>query len=66
MRDDNNENLLAIFDEWYTSKRYWLVRGESMAKTAKLENIRWSTEWSSKIWSVFQQGAMKLDGRLAI
>ena len=66
LRDDNNENLQAIFDEWYTSKRYWLVEGESTAKTAKLKNMRWNTEKSSKIWSVFQQGAMKSDGRPAI
>ena len=66
LRDDNDESLQAIFNEWYTTKQYWLVEGESTAKTAKLKNMKWNTEKSSEIWSVFQQGAMKSDGRPAI
>ena len=66
LRDENDGSLQAIFNEWYTRKQYWLVEGESTAKTAKLKNMKWNTEKSSEIWSVFQQGAMKSDGRPAI
>ena len=55
LRDDNNENLQAVFDEWYTSKQYLLVEGESMAKTAKLKNMRWNTEKSSKFGVYFNK-----------
>ena len=66
LRDDNNESLQAIFNEWYTSKQYWLVECENTANTAKLKNMKWNTEKSLEIWSVFQQGTMKSDGRPAI
>ena len=68
LRDDTDQGLQAIFDEWYASKQYWLlqVEDESTAKTTKIRNMRWDTEKSSKIWGVFQQGAMQTDGRPVI
>lgn len=62
IRDDTDTDKQAIFSEWYASKKYWENSADPVC-AARIKNLPWNGSKSSKIWDLFQQGAMLADGR---
>lgn len=63
LRDDNNTNKQKLFLEWYESKKHWEISNPDSARAIKMKNLPWEGTKSSKIWDLFQQGAVLSDGR---
>ena len=63
LRDDIDIAKQKIFSEWYESKKYWENFDIDAARATKMKALSWEGTKSSKIWDLFQQGAMLADGR---
>ena len=66
IRDDVNKAKQAIFAEWYVRMKYWENLKVDVAKGDKMKDLKWDTPKTSRIWDLFEQGAMLKDGRPVI
>ena len=63
LRDNTDKGKQAVFDNWYMDKRCWENPDIIDVKAAKMKEIKWNAVRTSKIWDLFDQGAMLSNGR---
>jgi hypothetical protein len=66
IRDNTDKCKQDIFDELYASMQYWVGPEIVASRGMKLNNLNWDASKSSKIWELFEQGAILTDGHPVI